>query len=1121
MPSPRRERIGFPVVAKLNGDKIAHKTERGLVRLRLGDGAAVERAAAELLAAARDDDGEVTVLVAPMVSGNRELIVGLIRDPQFGATVMLGVGGMLAEAVADVVFRPAPLDDRSATGMIDDLATQKLLGEFRGERAVDRAELAAVLVGLGRLAGERPDVLSVDINPLIVQPDGSVIAVDGLVEIDPASTVGPMRRAGREAAADRRAVPGALRAPRRVRSPARRATPASSVSSRSTTCSPADTPEGSSARTSRVRKCSASRPSPTSTTCPTMRSISCSSARRQRRTPISCAPARPKAFVPPSSPRRATARPATKGAKRNAQLVALADELGILLAGPNGQGVVSTPANLCAQIVAPYPPAGHIGVASQSGNFVSTFLNLSRLSGVGISRAVSAGNAAAVTVADYLGWYATDDVTTVGLAYVEGINDGRGLMDRLAVAAAAKPLVLVKGGATEGGAHAAASHTGALAANDKIFDGECRAAGITRAGDVTEAFEAAATFATQPLPKGPNTVVLTTAGGWGVVTADAITRDGDLVLMELPADLQAAIDEKLPPRWSRNNPVDCAGGETRDTIPEVLELIASHPEVDAVIYLGHRHPVEPGADDARGTLLSRLRSRANRRLSRAPGRPLRRGGRRPRSCKTGKPILVATELALADPDNAGPAALRARGRLCYPSGERAARALGHLVRDAAFRRSAKRVNEPVDRRPPTPPRRSTRQRARPADRPRSRRAGAGAGALRHPSMGRRPDHRVVAGARGSGGQRPAGDPAHVADVHDAADVDGAVAGAVDRHVPHRCRRLRTDLERSIMRRGVDRRRAGGIEERRPRGDTGEHAEIARRRRGARPARRRLPVLDGGRAPAAHRSSGTVAGDLYLVGGGDPVLSSDWYPTSNMERYPVTSPTRLEALADGLVSAGVTSITGDVVGDASRYDDEYFAPSWAPGVAGLEAGPYDALMANDSRVLFEPLKSNDPAQGAAQEFVRMLTERGITVGGSAVSGVAPTPTVELAAIQSAPLADIVGEMLANSDNNTAELLVKELGFDDSGTGTREAGLAVIERTLAEWAVDTAPMVFADGSGSEPRQPGHVHRAAVGAATIRSRRPDRCRVCRSPDRPARCRTSSSTIRSPADCSARRAH
>ena len=146
--------------------------------------------------------------------------------------------------------------------------------------------------------------------------------------------------------------------------------------------------------------------------------------------------------------------------------------------------------------------------------------------------------------------------------------------------------MLVKGGATEGGARAAASHTGALAADDKVFDGECRAAGITRAATVEEAFEAAATFATQPSPAGPNVVVLTTAGGWGVVTADAIARDGDLRLLTLPDDLRDAIDELLPPRWSRNNPVDCAGGETRDTIPEVMRLIAEHPDVHAIVYLG-------------------------------------------------------------------------------------------------------------------------------------------------------------------------------------------------------------------------------------------------------------------------------------------------------------------------------------------------------------------------------------------------------------------------------------------------------------------------------------------------------------------------------------------------------
>jgi acetyltransferase len=357
------------------------------------------------------------------------------------------------------------------------------------------------------------------------------------------------------------------------------------------------------------------------------------------------------------------------------ELVALCDELGILLAGPNGQGVVSTPSSLCAQIVAPYPPQGTIGVASQSGNFVSSFLNYAVQTGVGISRAVSAGNAAATGVPDFLDFYADDPETTVALAYVEGVPDGRTFLDRMASVAGRKPLVLVKGGATAGGQRAAASHTGSLATDDRVFDGACRQAGITRAATVEEAFEAAATFATQPLPRGNRVVVMTTAGGWGVVTADAISRSS-LELAPLPDDLLAAIDEKLPPRWSRNNPVDLAGGETRDTIPEVLELIASHPAVDAVIQLG----VGIQANQARlmrnGPFfpdhgLERIvayHERQDTRFAEAAAEVSR---------AVDKPILLATELAVADPANAAPATVRATGRLCYASANRAVTALDH------------------------------------------------------------------------------------------------------------------------------------------------------------------------------------------------------------------------------------------------------------------------------------------------------------------------------------------------------------------------------------------------------------------------------------------------------------
>lgn len=177
------EELGFPVVAKLCGDAIAHKTERGLVRLNLRDADALAEATVDLLALARPEDGAVAVLVAPMISGARELIAGMQRDPQFGPTVLVGIGGVIAEALADVSIRLAPLDTVDASEMLDDLAAQPLLGPFRGEPALDRAAMTDVLLGLARLADARPDVISVDLNPLIIA-EGRPIAVDALVEVE-------------------------------------------------------------------------------------------------------------------------------------------------------------------------------------------------------------------------------------------------------------------------------------------------------------------------------------------------------------------------------------------------------------------------------------------------------------------------------------------------------------------------------------------------------------------------------------------------------------------------------------------------------------------------------------------------------------------------------------------------------------------------------------------------------------------------------------------------------------------------------------------------------------------------------------------------------------------------
>jgi acetyltransferase len=371
------------------------------------------------------------------------------------------------------------------------------------------------------------------------------------------------------------------------------------------------------------------------------------------------------------------------GRRAEEELVELADKLDIALAGPNGQGLISTPSRLCAQIVGPYTVPGAISVASQSGNTTSSFLNYANQTGVGVARAISAGNAAATTVSDYLRWYRDDPATRVAFAYLEHSADGRATFDGIRSVTPEKPVVLVKGGVTGAGQQAAASHTGALAGEQRIFTGAMRQAGVCLAATIEEAFDAAATFATQPLPKGPNTVVVTTAGGWGVMTADALAASS-LRLMPLPDDLRAAIDTKLPPRWSRSNPIDMAGGESRDTVPEVLQLVVEHPAVDAVIFLGlgiqsntarllrdGRFYPEHGLER-----MVAYHERQDRRFAEAAAEA---------SAATGKPVLVATELAVADPTNPGPTAVRESGRLCYASANRAVTALEHLWRYARFR----------------------------------------------------------------------------------------------------------------------------------------------------------------------------------------------------------------------------------------------------------------------------------------------------------------------------------------------------------------------------------------------------------------------------------------------------
>jgi len=173
--------LGYPVAVKLCAVGLAHKTERGLVRLDLSDDAAVRVAGADLFGRRAPDLSDARLLVQRMVRGRRELILGLTRDRQFGPCVMLGLGGILAEAIRDVVFRVAPLTTLDALEMVEDLKAAHLLGAFRGEPAVDREALATSLVALGRVGVERPEIVSIDVNPVILC-GSRLVAVDALVE---------------------------------------------------------------------------------------------------------------------------------------------------------------------------------------------------------------------------------------------------------------------------------------------------------------------------------------------------------------------------------------------------------------------------------------------------------------------------------------------------------------------------------------------------------------------------------------------------------------------------------------------------------------------------------------------------------------------------------------------------------------------------------------------------------------------------------------------------------------------------------------------------------------------------------------------------------------------------
>jgi serine-type D-Ala-D-Ala carboxypeptidase/endopeptidase (penicillin-binding protein 4) len=214
--------------------------------------------------------------------------------------------------------------------------------------------------------------------------------------------------------------------------------------------------------------------------------------------------------------------------------------------------------------------------------------------------------------------------------------------------------------------------------------------------------------------------------------------------------------------------------------------------------------------------------------------------------------------------------------------------------------------------------------------------------------------------------------------------------------------------------------------------------------------RAAPVVDG-----------VVQGDLYLVGGGDPDLVTAAHLASLPAAPP--RPTVLDGLADAVVAAGVVGVNGNLVGDGTRYDDEFVVPSWDPAFRVGSHVPYDALLLDDGRLDGGGVGLN-PSQAAASRFNRLLADRGILIAGRNRNGPAPTEgVVSLGMVESAPLVDIVADLFVTGDPTTAELLLKEIGVVAAGSGTRQGGLDAVRAKLVEWGVPVDGLALEDGSG----------------------------------------------------------
>ena len=268
------------------------------------------------------------------------------------------------------------------------------------------------------------------------------------------------------------------------------------------------------------------------------------------------------------------------------QVVRTAEGYGMALVGPNCMGVISSHHKLYATgftLLRPEP--GGASMVSQSGNLGTQLLVAAERRKGGVGTFVGVGNEAMIDAVDFINYFRTDPLTTTVVAYMEGFDDGRRLLDVVRRTTPEKPVVVLRGGLTGYGAKAAASHTGALTSSSAVFGAAARQSGMIVTTDPDEFMDLTFALSYMPLPPGKRVAVATMGGGWGVLVSDEIARSG-LELAALSPEVAAGLDGLLPSYWSHSNPIDLVATLTPGVPEAVVELLAASDAVDAVLVMG-------------------------------------------------------------------------------------------------------------------------------------------------------------------------------------------------------------------------------------------------------------------------------------------------------------------------------------------------------------------------------------------------------------------------------------------------------------------------------------------------------------------------------------------------------